>query len=171
MRRGPGLGEGRRSPALARASVATALLAAATVLPACGAGSPVARSFGSHQVLPIRDSTFAFTGSSPQSIGYSTIADGGYYTATIDLAGGSDAGQPLGDPDGGQPAGNSVCDQAFGLSDQTLTFVDPTTGQQTSIDGVSQVWECSDAGPTLTSSRWMRAARSASGAGRPMALR
>jgi hypothetical protein len=150
MRRGAGLGEGRRWPARARASVATALLAAATVLPACGAGTPVARSFGSRQVLPIRDSTFAFTGSSPQSIDYSTIADGGYYTATIDLTGGSDAGQPLGEPDGGQPAGDSLCDQAFSLSNQTLTFIDPSTGQQTSIDGVSQVWECAGAGPTLT---------------------
>jgi hypothetical protein len=150
MRRHPGLAGSRRSPSLATASLAAALLAAATALPACGAGTPVARGFGSSQVLPIRDSTFDFTTSGPQSIGYSTTADGGYHTATIDLTGGSDAGQPFGDPDAGPTAGNSVCDQAFGLTNQTLTVTDPTTGQQTVIDGVSQVLECADAGPTLT---------------------
>jgi hypothetical protein len=149
MRQDPDLGEGRGSPTLATSSLAVALLVVAAVLPACGAGTPAARGFDSHQVLPIRDSTFTFTGSSPQSIGYSTTSDGGYHTATIDLTGG-DAGQTLGDPDGGQPVGNSVCDQAFGSTDQTLTLTDPATGQQTSIEGVSQVLECADAGPTLT---------------------
>ncbi|HEY5090398.1 MAG TPA: hypothetical protein VIK30_10525 [Polyangia bacterium] len=128
----------------------SALAALAAVLPACGAGTPTARGFGSRQVLPIRDSTFAFYESGPQTIGYGTYADGGYNNATIDLMADRDAGQPDADAGADAGLGLDICDQAFGMTDQTLLITDPQTGQQTSIDDVFQVLECSGAGPTLT---------------------
>jgi hypothetical protein len=128
----------------------SALAALAAVLPACGAGAPAARGFGSREVLPIRDSTFVFYTSAPETIEYGTSTDGGYQSATIDLTANGDAGQPAADADSGLGAGNDVCDQAFATTDQTLLITDPQTGQQTSIDDVFQVLECSGAGPTLT---------------------
>jgi hypothetical protein len=133
----------------ARARLAR-LAAMAALLPACGAGAPVARGFGSQEVLPIRDSTFVFYESGPQTIEYGTYTDGGYQTATIDLTADRDAGRPAADADSGLGAGNDVCDQAFGTTNQTLLITDHQTGQQISIDGVLQVLECSGAGPTLT---------------------
>jgi hypothetical protein len=127
------------------------LAAIAALLPACGAGTPAARGFGSQEVLPIRDSTFVFYTSAPGTIEYGTDTDGGYQSATIDLTADRAAGQPAADADSGLGAGNDVCDQAFGTTNQTLLITDPQTGQQTSIDGVFQVLECSSgAGPSLT---------------------
>jgi hypothetical protein len=128
----------------------SALAALAAVLPACGAGTPVARGFGSYEVLPIRDSTFTFYESGPQTIEYGTYADGGYNSATIDLTADRDAGQPSADADADAGLGVDVCFQAFATTNQTLLITDPRTGQQTSIDDVFQVLECSGAGPTLT---------------------
>jgi hypothetical protein len=129
----------------------SALAAMPVLLPACGAGTPAARGFGSQEVLPIRDSTFVFYTSAPGTIEYGTYTDGGYQSATIDLMANGDAGQPAADADSGLGAGNDVCDQAFGTTNQTLLITDPQTGQQTSIDGVFQVLECSSgAGPPLT---------------------
>ena len=125
-------------------------LSALAALPACGAGTPAARGFGSQEVLPIRDSTFVFYTSAPGTIEYGTYTDGGYHSATIDLTANRDAGQPAADADSGLGAGNDVCDQAFGTTNQTLLITDPQTGQQTSIDGVFQVLECSSASLSLT---------------------
>jgi len=128
----------------------SALAAMAAALSACGAGTPVARGFGSQEVLPIRDSTFVFYESSPQTIEYGTYADGGYQSATIDLIANGDAGQPAADADADAGLEIDVCDQAFGMTNQTLVITDPQTGQQISIDDVFQVLECSGDGPTLT---------------------
>ncbi len=128
-----------------------ALTALTTALTACGSGTPVARGYGSREVLPIRDSTFLFSDPEAQTIRFSIYSDGGSREATINLLG-PDAGQPLvdagADADAGPAVGSDPCDSVT-PNNQILTLTDPQTGQQTILDGVVEVLECSSAGPTL----------------------
>ena len=126
-----------------------ALAAVFPALPSCGAGTPVARGFGSRQVLPIRDPTFHFTQNGSSAIDYSTGqdgvdgGDGGVSNWTLDLASGQV--QPQTPPDGGARIGCScglIQDEDAGTGTYTFTFTDPQTGQPASVDGVSAIVQC-----------------------------
>jgi hypothetical protein len=129
----------------------SALAAMAAGLPACGAGTPTARGFGSHEVLPIRDSTFSFNGGfGPTSIGYSTADDGGISLFTLDLT--TDRVQPFSYPDGGITGGNGY-DCEFEQSDELmdsdgLMVTNLQTGQETTIDNVTTILSCPTSGST-----------------------
>ena len=136
-----------------RLGVALTVLVA--VLGACGAGQPVARGFGSHQVLQIRDSTFFFNGGfGPTSIGFSTTADGSTSLLTLDLT--TDRVLPYAFPDGGTTGGGGYDDCELALSSDpadpgSLTVTDAQTGQMTTIDNVASILWCpNSASPALT---------------------
>lgn len=124
---------------------AAAWLAAATALTACGAQTPVKRSFGSREVLPIRDPTFDFNGGfDATSISYSTSDDGGISFFYVDLM--TDQVQTgLRDAGTGATGTGYYCqlqtDPTTNL--ETVLITDIATGQQTPLlDGVAELIDC-----------------------------
>jgi hypothetical protein len=127
------------------------IVAAAAVFPACGAGTPFARGFGSRQVLQIRDSTFGFSGWGVNTIDYSTSVDGVYTNGTIQIGpvpapdpGLQDAGVVVGNPYNCEP----VFDSQGKFS--TLNITDVETGQVTTVSDISQIVQCPYNDSTLT---------------------
>jgi hypothetical protein len=123
----------------------------AIALAGCGARTPVARGFGSREVLPIRDPTFGFTGWGYNTIFYATGDDGGDTSESIVFGPQPDAGPPAGD------AGSVVQDIYScqpGVDAQgnfaTAIITNNLTGQQTTVDGVSSILQCPGADSTLT---------------------
>ena len=115
----------------------------AIVLAACGASTPVARGFGSREVLPIRDPTFAFSGWGENVIDYSTEADGGFTNGTIVFGPQPDAGPPAGDGGSVVPALYS-CQPGMDAQGNftTLIITNNVTGQQTTVDDVHGILQC-----------------------------
>jgi hypothetical protein len=106
-------------------------------------------------VLPTRDTNIVLTGVKNGVATYATTADGGFAYWRLDLATGEV--QPQASPDGGADAGDAgtgfTCDP--GVDPQSnapaVIVTNRQTGQQSIVDGVSQVWVCpTDANPTLT---------------------
>ncbi len=117
----------------------------AAVFPACGDGTPVARGFGSRELVPIREPSLYLRQSNANSVVYSTSNDAGtaanYWS--VDLTTGQV--QALSPPDGGAGAGiGCVCglQTATGAATGTFTATDPATGQEKSIDGVAAIVQC-----------------------------
>jgi hypothetical protein len=129
---------------------------AAAALCACGSGSPPPRGFGSHLLVPTRDGTLTFTSVGNGVATYDTGPDGGVASWRLDLATGQL--QPKGSPDAGTEAGVTGtgfrCDNS-GFDAQsntvTITVTNRQTGEQSTVDGVTQIWVCpTDANPILT---------------------
>jgi len=120
----------------------------AAVLPACGAGTPVARGFGSRQVLQIRDSTFSFTGWGVNTIDYATSVDG---NGTIQIGPVPPPAQGL--PDASVVVGNLYnCEPVLDTQDNswTVNITDVQTGQETTVGDFSVLVQCPYNDSTLT---------------------
>lgn len=123
----------------------SSLAALVAALPACGDGAPVARGFGSREVLPIREPSVYLRQSNDNSVVYSTSNDAGTASNywSVDLTTGQVQAQSP--PDGGPGTGNGcVCELSIGGDAATGTFTatDPATGQEKSIDGVAAIVQC-----------------------------
>jgi hypothetical protein len=123
----------------------------ATLLSACGSGTPAPRGFGSRLLVPTRDRTVSFTGVANGIATYQTSTGGGFANWQLDLATGEV--QPRDSPDGGSGQTGFSCQQTGvnDVSSVSLIVTNLETGQQSLVYGVAQVWVCpTDANPILT---------------------
>ena len=139
---------GRNPRLAARRWSSWLIVAAAAVFPACGAGTPVARGFGSRQVLQIRDSTFGFSGWGINTIDYSTSDN---TNGTIQIGPVPPPAQGL--PDASVVVGNLYnCEPVLDTQDNswTVNITDVQTGQVTTVGDFSVLVQCPYNDSTLT---------------------
>jgi hypothetical protein len=150
-----------------RVWVGAAALAAAT-LPACDGGTPVERGFGSRQLVQIRDSSFAFSGSRGDIVLYSVGTDPATTSyLSVDLRTGAVAAHDAMYSDipapeytfPADPAARYHCSYgADAMGDSELLIDDAQTGTRTTITDAFATASCpTDGDPTLKLWRHNRA--------------